>query len=83
MKGKFKFKGNVDGVSQQVLFQNAAQTTLGNDERSISIAVTPSFPKEVDVLDAVAVEEFLRTTMQPLVDAGFKVETQYGPFGQF
>lgn len=79
-KGRFSFKAGVSGERQESEFGNATQTTLGEDERSISIAVTPSFPEGLDVLDPKAVKAFLKETMQPLVDAGFDVETQYGRF---
>ncbi len=46
----------------------------------ISIAVTPSFPKEVDILDKDAVNAFLKERTKPLVEAGFQVEVQYGAF---
>lgn len=83
MKGKYSFRGDVNGDRQMGGFQNATQTTLGDDQRSISIAVTPSFPKGFDVLDKDAVNAFLGERMQPLVDAGFEVEVQYGPFDSF
>lgn len=79
-RGRFSFKGGVSGERQESEFGNATQTTLGEDERSISIAVTPRFPEGLDVLDSRAVKTFLKETMQPLVDAGFDVETQYGRF---
>jgi hypothetical protein len=83
MKGSFKFKGNVPGDLQEEQFQNATQTTLGSDERSIAIAVTPAFPEGFDVLDKDAVEAFMAERMQPLVDAGFQVEVQYGRFSSY
>ena len=79
-KGGFSFKAGVSGERQESEFGNATQTTLGQDERSISIAVTPHFPAGIDVLDPKAVKAFLKETMQPLVDAGFDVEIQYGRF---
>jgi len=83
MKGSFKFKGNVPGDLQETNFQNATQTTLGSDERSIAIAVTPAFPKGFDVLDENAVRAFMAERVKPLVDAGFKVEVQYGRFSSY
>lgn len=80
MKGKYSFEGGIDGDRQMDEFQNATQTTLGDDQRSISIAVTPVFPEGFDILDKDAVDAFMRERMQPLIDAGFDVEVQYGPF---
>lgn len=83
MKGSFTFKSNVPGDLQEQDFQNATQTTLGSDERSIAIAVTPSFPAGFEVLDGDAVKTFMTERMQPLVDAGFRVEIQYGLFSSY
>lgn len=80
MTGRFMFTGDVDGDRQTFEFQNATQTTLGNDERSVSIAVTPVFPEGFDILDEGAVEAFLEERTRTLVEAGFDVEIQYGPF---
>lgn len=80
MKGRYAFKAGVDGDRQMDEFQNATQTTLGDDQRSISIAVTPKFPEGVDILDGKAVKAYLKERMAPLVDAGFDVEVQYGRF---
>jgi len=83
MKGSFKFKGNVPGDLQETNFQNATQTSLGSDQCSIAIAVTPAFPKGFDVLDKDAVKAFMAERMQPLVDAGFQIEVQYGRFSSY
>jgi hypothetical protein len=80
MKGQYSFKGDIDGDEQMSSFQNATQTTLGDDARSIAVAVTPAFPDGFDLLDKDAVDAFMWERMQSLVEAGFQVEIQYGPF---
>lgn len=80
MKGKFKFKGGVDGDTQMSDFMNATLTTLGDDEQSISIAITPRFPAGFPISDRKAVKEHVRQTVQPLIEAGWDVEVQHGPF---
>ena len=80
MRGEFTFQGGIDGDAQQSSFQNATLSSLGEDERSISIAITPCFPESVDVLNENAVHSYLEKMMQPLLEAGFDVDIQYGPF---
>lgn len=80
MTGKFTFEDGIGGNRQMAECGNATQTTLGNDQRSISIMVVPAFPDGTDITDRHQVEAHMADVMQPLVDAGFEITVHYGKF---
>lgn len=80
MKGCFKFKNGISGSTQEAEHQNATQTTLGEDKKSIAIAITPAFPLGVDPLDHRQVKAYLDEAFAPLVSKGFVIDVKYGDF---
>lgn len=75
--GSFTIERGVSGDQQESMFMNSTLSTHG-DALTISIAVHPNFPDNLDTNDEAAVEAYLRAAFAPLQAEGFDVEVKTG-----
>src|SRR3546814_11664137 len=75
--GSFSIEHGVLGDQQESMFMNYTLSTHG-DALTISIAVHPNFPPDLDTRNEAAVEEFLRQEFEPLPAQGFDIELKAG-----
>src|SRR3546814_7581721 len=73
--GSFSIEHGVPGDQQESMFMNSTLSTHG-DALTISIAVHPNFPPDLDTRNEAAVEEFLRQAFEPLQAQGFDIRSE-------